>query len=91
MANQISPDFKNVDPNLGTVDIELGLVESGASQLELQGGYGAGGFMGSFGVAFNNFSIKNIRNRKAWRPFPSGDGQTFAVRLQTSSFYYTKS
>ena len=90
-AEQISPDFKNVDPNLGTVDIELGLVESGASQLELQGGYGAGGFMGSFGVAFNNFSIKNIRNRKAWRPFPSGDGQTFAVRLQTSSFYNTTS
>ena len=90
-AEQISPDFKNVDPNLGTVDIELGLVESGASQLELQGGYGGGGFMGTFGVAFNNFSVKNIRNRKAWRPFPSGDGQTFAVRLQTSSFYSTTS
>ena len=90
-AEQISPDFKNVDPNLGTVDIELGLVESGASQLELQGGYGGGGFMGTFGVAFNNFSVKNIRNRKAWRPFTSGDGQTFAVRLQTSSFYSTTS
>ena len=90
-AEQISPDFKNVDPNLGTVDIELGLVESGASQLELQGGYGGGGFMGTFGVAFNNFSVKNIRNRKAWRPFPSGDGQTFAVRLQTSSYYSTTS
>ena len=90
-AEQISPDFKNVDPNLGTVDIELGLVESGASQLELQGGYGGGGFMGTFGVAFNNFSVKNIRNRRAWRPFPSGDGQTFAVRLQTSSFYSTTS
>ena len=47
--------------------------------------------MGTFGVAFNNFSVKNIRNRKAWRPFPSGDGQTFAVRLQTSSFYSTTS
>ena len=23
-AEQISPDFKNVDPNQGTVDIELG-------------------------------------------------------------------
>ena len=90
-AEQISPDFKNVDPNLGTVDIELGLVESGASQLELQGGYGGGGFMGTFGVAFNNFSVKNIRNRKAWKPFPSGDGQTFAIRLQTSSFYSTTS
>ena len=26
---QISPDFKNVDPNNGTVDIEYGLVEKG--------------------------------------------------------------
>ena len=90
-AEQISPDFKNVDPNLGTVDIELGLIEAGASQLELQGGYGSGSFMGSFGVSFNNFSVKNIRNRKAWRPFPSGDGQSLAVRLQTSSFYSTTS
>jgi len=90
-AEQISPDFKNVDPNLGTVDIELGLIEAGASQLELQGGYGSGSFMGSFGVSFNNFSVKNIRDRKAWRPFPSGDGQSLAVRLQTSSFYSTTS
>ena len=49
------------------------------------------GFMGTFGVAFNNFSVKNIRNRKAWQPFPSGDGQTLAIRLQTSSFYNTTS
>ena len=47
--------------------------------------------MGTFGVAFNNFSVKNIRNRKAWQPFPSGDGQTLAIRLQTSSFYNTTS
>ena len=43
-AEQINPDFKNVDPNAGTVDIEFGLEESGASQIELQGGYGGGGF-----------------------------------------------
>ena len=90
-AEQISPDFKNVDPNLGTVDIELGLIEAGASQIELQGGYGAGGFIGTLGLAFNNFSTKNIKNRKAWRPLPSGDGQTLAIRLQTSSFYSTYS
>tara|TARA_B100000575_G_scaffold290153_1_gene293250 strand:+ start:1381 stop:3951 length:2571 start_codon:yes stop_codon:yes gene_type:complete len=90
-AEQISPDFKNVDANLGTVDIELGLIEAGASQIELQGGYGAGGFIGTLGFAFNNFSTKNIKNRKAWRPLPMGDGQTFALRLQTSSFYSTYS
>ncbi len=90
-AEQISPDFKNVDPNLGTVDIELGLIEAGASQIELQGGYGGGGFMGTLGLAFNNFSTKNIKNRKAWRPLPMGDGQTLALRLQTSNFYSTRS
>ncbi len=90
-AEQISPDFKNVDPNQGTVDIELGLVEAGASQIELQGGYGGGGFIGTVGLAFNNFSTKNIKNRKAWRPLPMGDGQTLAIRLQTSTFYSTRS
>tara|TARA_Y100001935_G_scaffold200471_1_gene168799 strand:+ start:4236 stop:6818 length:2583 start_codon:yes stop_codon:yes gene_type:complete len=90
-AEQISPNFKNVDPNLGTVDIELGLIEAGASQIELQGGYGGGGFIGTLGLAFNNFSTKNIKNRKAWRPLPMGDGQTLALRLQTSSFYSTYS
>lgn len=90
-AENISPDFKNVDPNLGTVDIELGLTEAGASQIELQGGYGGGGFIGTLGLAFNNFSTKNLKNRKAWRPLPMGDGQTLAIRLQTSSFYSTYS
>ena len=69
-AEQISPDFKNVDPNQGTVDIELGLIEAGASQIELQGGYGGGGFIGTLGLSFNNFSTKNIKNKKAWRPLP---------------------
>ena len=44
-AENINPDFKNVDPNAGTVDIEYGLTEAGASQIELQGGYGGGGFI----------------------------------------------
>ena len=86
-AEQISPDFKNVDPNSGTVDIEYGLVEAGASQVEIQGGYGGGGFIGSFGFAVNNFSIQNIKNKKAWTPFPMGDGQTLSLRLQATQFY----
>ena len=28
-AEQINPDFENVDPNAGTVDIKLDLIESG--------------------------------------------------------------
>ena len=90
-AEQISPNFKNVDPNNGTVDIELGLVESGASQIELQGGYGGGGFIGTLGLSFNNFSMRNLFNKQAYRPLPMGDGQSLALRLQASQFYSTYS
>lgn len=90
-AEQISPNFKNVDPNNGTVDIEYGLVEAGASQIELQGGYGGGGFIGTLGLSFNNFSMRNIFNKKAYRPLPMGDGQSLALRLQASQFYSTYS
>ena len=90
-AEQISPNFKNVDPNNGTVDIELGLVESGASQIELQGGYGGGGFIGTLGLSFNNFSMRNLWNKKAYKPLPMGDGQSLALRLQASQFYSTYS
>jgi outer membrane protein insertion porin family len=88
---QISPDFKNVDPNNGTVDIEYGLVEKGASQVELQGGYGGGGFIGTLGLSFNNFSWKGLRNKKAYKPVPMGEGQSLALRLQANRFYSTSS
>lgn len=90
-AEQINPDFKNVDPNAGTVDIEFGLVESGASQIELQGGYGGGGFIGTLGLSFNNFSMRNIFDKSSYRPVPSGDGQSLSLRLQASQFYNTYS
>ena len=60
------------------------MVESGSSQIELQGGYGGGGFIGTLGLSFSNFSIKNILNGKAYKPVPMGDGQTFALRMQAS-------
>ncbi|MAW16787.1 MAG: outer membrane protein assembly factor BamA [Flavobacteriaceae bacterium] len=88
---QISPDFKDVDPNAGTVDIEYGLVEKGASQIELQGGYGGGGVIGTLGLSFNNFSMRNIFNNKEYKPVPMGDGQQLALRLQASRFFETYS
>ena len=84
---QISPDFKNVDPNAGTVDIEYGLVEKGASQVELQGGYGGGGFIGTLGLSFNNFSVRGLKDKSAYKPLPMGDGQALSVRLQANRFY----
>ncbi|MCW5516132.1 outer membrane protein assembly factor [Muriicola sp. Z0-33] len=83
-AEQIKPDIQNPNPNEGTVDLAYSLVESGASQIELQGGYGGGGFIGTLGLSFSNFSIQNLFNGEAYKPVPMGDGQTFALRLQAS-------
>ncbi len=90
-AAQLEPQFKNVNPNEGTVDIEYSVVETGSSQIELQGGYGGGGFIGTLGLSFSNFSIKNLFNKEAYTPIPMGDGQRLALRLQASRFYQTYS
>ncbi|WP_298473476.1 POTRA domain-containing protein [uncultured Maribacter sp.] len=83
-AEQVKPDIINPDPNTGTVDLAFSLVESGSSQIELQGGYGGGGFIGTLGLSFSNFSIKNLFKGEEYKPVPMGDGQTFALRLQAS-------
>ena len=87
----IEPKFKNVDPSAGTVDIEWNLAEKGSSQIELQGGYGGGGFIGTLGLSFNNFSMRNIFKKDAYKPVPMGDGQKVALRLQGSSYFQTYS
>jgi len=90
-AEQLSPNFKNVNPEEGTVDMEYSVVESGSSQIELQGGYGGGGFIGTLGLSFNNFSLKDIFKKDAYTPIPMGDGQRLALRLQASRFFQTYS
>jgi outer membrane protein insertion porin family len=87
----IEPKFKNVDAASGTVDIEYPLTEKGASQIELQGGYGGGGFIGTLGLSFNNFSAKNLFKKEAYKPLPMGDGQKVSLRLQASTFFQTYS
>ncbi|MFT3793481.1 outer membrane protein assembly factor [Flavobacterium sp.] len=87
----IEPKFKNVDAGAGTVDIEYNLVEKGSSQIELQGGYGGGGFIGTLGLSFNNFSMRNIFKKEAYKPLPMGDGQKVSLRLQGSQYFQTYS
>lgn len=82
----IKPDYQNK-----TTDIEFNVVEKGASQIELQGGYGGGSFIGTLGLSFNNFSIKNIFKKEAYKPLPMGDGQKLSLRLQASRTYNTYS
>ncbi len=88
---QLTPEFKNFDQIGGTVDLEYNVVEQGASQIELQGGFGGGGFVGTLGLSFNNFSIQNIFKKEAYKPLPMGDGQRFSLRAQASQFFQTYS
>ena len=76
------------DPQTGTVDLEYTVVEKSTSQLELQGGWGANRVVGTLGLNFNNFSAKNVGNKRAWQPLPTGDGQTISIRAQSNGLYF---
>ncbi|MDP4186930.1 MAG: outer membrane protein assembly factor BamA [Bacteroidota bacterium] len=76
------------NPSDGTVDLEYKLVEKANDQLEISGGWGANMFVGTVGIRFSNFSAREMFNPKAWRPIPSGDGQSLSVRAQTNGSYY---
>lgn len=82
----VIPDYNNK-----TADIDFTVIEKGGSQIELQGGYGGGSFIGTLGLSFNNFSIRNIFNKDAYKPLPMGDGQALSLRLQTSRTFSTYS
>ncbi len=75
----------NVLPNPadGSVDIEYAVEETSADQIELSGGWGYGRIIGTLGLSFNNFSVKNIFKKEAYRPIPTGDGQKLSLRFQT--------
>ncbi len=78
-----------VNPQRGTVDIEYDLEERPSDQLELSAGWGGyQGVIGTLGVSFNNFSIRNIFNKKAWQPVPMGDGQRLSIRAQSNGRFY---
>ena len=76
------------DPQTGTVDLEYTVAEKSTSQLELQGGWGAGRVVGTSGLNFNNFSARNIGNKRSWQPLPTGDGQTISLRAQSNGLYF---
>lgn len=76
------------DPVAGTVDIEYTLAEKSSDQIELSGGYGAGRLIGTLGLTFNNFSIKNFFKKESWQPLPSGDGQRLSIRGQTNGRFF---
>ena len=78
-----------VNPQRGTVDIEYKVEEKPSDQLELSAGWGGNRrVIGTLGVSFNNFSLRNIFNKEAWHPLPQGDGQRLSLRAQTNGDFY---
>jgi outer membrane protein insertion porin family len=78
------PDITN-----GTVDLLYKLEEKASDQFEVSGGWGAGMLVGTVGVRFNNFAMRNFFKPKEWRPYPSGDGQSVSIRAQSNGRAYS--
>ena len=77
------------NPETGTVDIGFKVAERANDKIEISGGWGAGMIIGSLGLTFSNFSMRNIFNWDSYRPLPQGDGQTLSLKAQTNGKYYT--
>jgi outer membrane protein insertion porin family len=82
------PKPTNINPADGTVDIIFNVVEKPSDQIELSGGFGGGQIVGTLGLTFNNFSLKNIFHFKDYKPLPKGDGQKLSLRGQSSGRTY---
>jgi outer membrane protein insertion porin family len=82
------PRPTNINPADGTVDLVYNVVEKPSDQIELSGGFGGGQLVGTLGLTFNNFSLRNLFNLKAYKPLPKGDGQKLSLRGQSSGRTY---
>ncbi|MDB5002385.1 MAG: bamA 1 [Mucilaginibacter sp.] len=78
----------NINPQDGTVDLIYNVVEKPSDQVELSGGFGGGQFVGTLGLTFNNFAIKNLFHLKDYKPLPKGDGEKLSLRGQSSGRSY---
>ena len=80
----------NVQPNYSdnTVDIDYSVEEAAADQIRFSAGYGAKMLMLEAGLQFSNFSMRNLFNKKAWRPIPVGDGQKLGLSISTLGLQY---
>jgi outer membrane protein insertion porin family len=76
------------DQTNGTVDLLYQLEEKANDQFEISGGWGSGMLVGTVGVRFNNFAMRNFFKLKEWRPYPSGDGQSLSIRAQSNGRVY---
>ena len=92
VLGHFDPEKINPQPLLnqvdGTVDLLYALEEKANDQFEISGGWGAGMLVGTVGVRFNNFAIRNFFKLNEWRPYPSGDGQSLQIRAQSNGRVY---
>jgi outer membrane protein insertion porin family len=82
------PKPVNYNPTDGTVDLVYYVVEKPSDQVELSGGFGGGQFVGTLGLTFNNFAVRNLFNLKEYKPLPKGDGEKLSIRGQSSGRSY---
>ena len=82
------PKPTNINPQDGTVDIVYNVVEKPSDQITLSGGFGGGQLVGTLGLTFNNFSLRNIFHLKDYKPLPKGDGQKLSLQGQSSGSTY---
>ena len=78
----------NPNADKGTVDLEYVVEEKPSDQIQLSGGWGGGRVVGTLGLSFNNFSLRNILKKEAWSPLPSGDGQRLSINAVSNGAYY---
>ena len=80
----------NVKPNMsdGSVDIDYEVEEASADQISFSAGWGYNMLILSAGLSFNNFSMRNVLNKDAWKPIPGGDGQKLSLNIQTYGTQY---
>lgn len=77
------------NPADGTVDIEYNLEPQRSDKFEASIGWSQSGLIGTVGVRFTNFSMRNLFNPKAYKGIiPQGDGQTLALNASSNGRYY---
>lgn len=72
----------------GLVDLEYVVEEKPSDQIELSGGWGGGRVVGSLGLSFNNFSMRNFFKKESWSPLPTGDGQRLSIRAMSNGAFF---
>lgn len=89
LGNALNRSIKPDEAN-GTVDITYPLVSKGGDQFQISAGWGPTGIVGTIGVKFTNFSIRNLFGKGGKRKgfLPQGDGQTLSINAQTNGTYY---